>query len=130
MKLPFLRFFDNPLSKYLTFKIISCNGCFGLCIKIIERPGTSFICTFSAWFFYKNIPYLILHLWTRFQYHTFFLLKISNKIAIEFLFRQLMISWTLRFIFYHPPKQWPTGRKRGKDRNTKNSNISRTKRAF
>ena len=24
IKLPFLRLFDNPLSKYLTFKIISC----------------------------------------------------------------------------------------------------------
>ena len=31
-----------------------------------------------------------------------------------------MASWTLRFIFNLPPKQWPTGRKRGKDRNTKN----------
>ena len=38
----------------------------------------------------------------------------------EFLFRQLMLSWTLRSIFDRPPKQWPTGRKRRKDRNTKN----------
>ena len=37
----------------------------------------------------------------------------------EFLFRQLMLSWTLRSIFDRPPKQWPTGRKRRKDRNTK-----------
>ena len=28
--------------------------------------------------------------------------------------------WTLRLIFDHPLKQWPAGRKRGKDRNTKN----------
>ena len=32
-----------------------------------------------------------------------------------------MTSLTLRFIFDHPLKQWPTGRKRAKDRNTKNS---------
>ena len=31
-----------------------------------------------------------------------------------------MTSWTLRFIFDLPLKQWLTGRKRGKDRNTKN----------
>ena len=37
----------------------------------------------------------------------------------ELLFSQLMTSRTLRFIFNHPLKQWPTGRKRGKDRNTK-----------
>ena len=45
----------------------------------------------------------------------FFLLKISR--CVEFWFRQLMASWTLRFIFDHPLKQWPTGRKHGKDRN-------------
>ena len=46
--------------------------------------------------------------------------RYQTKCVIEFLFKQLMTSWTLRFIFDHPPKQWPTGRKRGKDRNTKN----------
>ena len=43
----------------------------------------------------------------------------QTKCGIEFLFRPLMTSWTLRFIFDHPPKQRPTGRKRGKDRNKK-----------
>ena len=37
---------------------------------------------------------------------------------------QLCISVPLRFIFDDPLKQWPTGRKRGKDRKTK-SRISR-----
>ena len=46
--------------------------------------------------------------------------RYQTKCVIEFLFRQLMASWTLRFIFDHPLKQWPTGRKRGKGRNTKN----------
>ena len=53
-------------------KFLACNGCFGLFTKIIKRSGTSFCCTFSAWFFYKNVLYLILHLWTKFQCHTFF----------------------------------------------------------
>ena len=42
--------------------------------------------------------------------------RYQTKCVIEFLFRQLMTS--LRFIFDHPLKQWPAGRKRGKDRNT------------
>ena len=37
-----------------------------------------------------------------------------TKWIIEFLFRQLMTSRTLRFIFDHPPKQWPTGKKEGR----------------
>ena len=45
--------------------------------------------------------------------------RYQAKCVIEFLFRQLMMSLTLRFIFDDPPKQWPTGTKRGKDRNTK-----------
>ena len=48
---------------------------------------------------------------------------------IEFLFRQLMTSLTLRFIFDHPPKQWQTGRKRGKDKITK-IRISRERKEF
>ena len=45
--------------------------------------------------------------------------RYQTKCVTEFLFRQLMMSWTLRFIFEHPPKQWPAGRKRGKERNAK-----------
>ena len=40
--------------------------------------------------------------------------RYQTKCVIEFLFRQLMTSWTLRFIFDHPPKQWPTGKKEGR----------------
>ena len=45
--------------------------------------------------------------------------RYQTKCVIEFLFRKLMTSWTLRFIFDRPLKQWLTGRKKGKDRNTK-----------
>ena len=46
--------------------------------------------------------------------------RYQTKCVIELLFRQSMTSWNLWFIFDHPLKQWPTGRKRRKDRNTKN----------
>ena len=45
--------------------------------------------------------------------------RYQTKRVIEFVFRQLMTSWTLKFIFDHPLKQWPTGRKTWNDRNTK-----------
>ena len=36
----------------------------------------------------------------------------QRKCDIKFLLRQLMASKTLRFIFHHPLKQWPTGKKK------------------
>ena len=54
-------------------EFLVCNGCFWLFCKIKERSRTrsSFWCTFSAWFFHKNVPYLILYQWTKFQGHVF-----------------------------------------------------------
>ena len=40
--------------------------------------------------------------------------RYQAKCVIKFLFRQLMTSENLRFIFDQPPKLWLTGRKRGK----------------
>ena len=119
--------FQNIL---LLKEFLVCNGCFGLFTKIIKRSGTCFCCTFSAWFFYKDVLYLcaaqIKNIFIEkssscsiygqsFSVIPFFLLKIPNKHVIEFLYRQLITSWTLRFIFDHPVlKQWPTGRKEGR----------------
>ena len=90
-KLPFLRLLDDPLSKYLTLKeFIVCNGCFGLFAKILKRSGTCFCCTFSAWFFYKDVLYLILHLWTKFQCHTFFP---SHDIKQNVLLSSYLDNW-------------------------------------
>ena len=101
-------------------EFLACNGYFGLFPKIIKRSGTSFCCTFSAWFFHKNVLYLILHLWVTFQCHTFTPSQTyQTECVIQLLFRQLVASQTLRFIFDHPLKQWSTGRKKGKDRNRK-----------
>ena len=46
--------------------------------------------------------------------------RYQTKCVIKFLFRQLMTSETLRFIFDQPLKQWLTREKGGEDGNTKN----------
>ena len=40
------------------------------------------------------------------------------KHVIKFLFRQLMMSRTFKFMLNQPLKQWLTGKKKGKDGNT------------
>ena len=45
--------------------------------------------------------------------------RYQTKCVIKFLFRQLMTSLTLRFIFDQPLKQWLTEGRRGVDRYTK-----------
>ena len=69
---------------------LACNGCFGLFSKIKKVSGASIWCTFSALFFYKNIPYLILYQWTKFQYHVLFL---SQDIKQNVLLSSSLDSW-------------------------------------
>ena len=38
--------------------------------KIKKGSANSFWCKFSAWFFHRNVHYLILYQWTKFQCHT------------------------------------------------------------
>ena len=45
--------------------------------------------------------------------------RYQTKSFIKFLFRQLMTLQTLGFFLDQPLKQWLTGRKKGKDENTK-----------
>ena len=58
-----------------------------------------------------------------------YLFKISNKMCKLSFYRQLMTSQTLRFIFNHPLKQWPTGKKGGRQK-YKDLNILRTRKVF
>ena len=51
--------------------------------------------------------------------YLFFFSRYQTKCVIEFLFRQLRRHKLLRFIFDHPLKEWPAGKKRGKDGNRK-----------
>ena len=92
----------------------------------IKGSGTSFWCTFSVWFFHKNVPYLILYQWTKFQCHTFFP---SQDIKQNVLLSSYLDSWWRHKLFHwiykvnkiflnQPLKQWLTGKKRGKRKNT------------
>ena len=54
-------------------EFLACNDCFWLFSKTKKGSGASFWCTFSACFFHKNVPYLILYQLTKFQCHTLFL---------------------------------------------------------
>ena len=49
--------------------------------------------------------------------HLFSFSIYQPKCVIKFLFCQLMMSVTLRFIFEQTLKQWLTGRKRDEERN-------------
>ena len=126
-KVNILRVFDNNLSKYL----ISCmRWHFWVIYQKRKGSGINFWCTFSAWIVRKNALYLILYQWTKFQYHNFLsILRYQTKYVIKFLLRQLMTSYTLRFILDQALKQRLTEKNRGRWK-YKNLNISRRKWAF
>ena len=109
--------FQNIL---LLKQFLTCNCCFGLFTKILKRSGTSFCCTFfCAIVLQKCSLSNTLSIGKVSMSHCFSFSRYQTKCVIEFLFRQLMMSWTLRLIFDHPVKLWLTGRKRRKDRKTK-----------
>ena len=56
-------------------EFLACSGCFGLFAKIKKGSEISVWCTFSVQFFHKNVPFIILYQWTKFQCHTFFLFQ-------------------------------------------------------
>ena len=73
IKVTFSKIFDNPLSKYLIVKRISCmQWLFWVVYQNKKGFGTNFWWTFSAWSFHENVPYLILYQWTKFQCPIFF----------------------------------------------------------
>ena len=69
---------SRPLFQHtlLLREFIASNGLFRLFRKIKKGSEASFWCNrlaFGARFFRKDVPYLILYQWTKFQCHTFFL---------------------------------------------------------
>ena len=117
MKLSFLKLFDNNLSKYFTFKITSCMQWL---FWIIYQNYRGLVLAFAAHFLH-HFSIKMFFIWYFIYGQSFnvipFFPSYQTKCVVEFLFRQLMSSWTLRFIFDHPLKQWTIGRKKGKDRN-------------
>ena len=79
-----------------------------------KESGISIWCIFSAYFFHKDVPYLILYHLTKFQYQNYFSSKDIKQYVFKFLLNQLKESWTSRFPFNHLFEQWLTGGKRGK----------------
>ena len=71
-------------------EFLVCNGCFGLSSKMKKGYGASFWSTFSAWFFHKNVPYLVLYQWTKFQCDTLFLFQ---DIKQNVLLTSYLCSW-------------------------------------
>ena len=76
--------------------------------KIKKGSGTNFWCTFSAWFFHKNVPYLMLHQLTEFQCQTFFpsqdikqnvLLKLVSTISNFYFSPNDILSKTMKNVF-------------------------------
>ena len=104
--------FQNIL---LLKEFLVCNGCFGLFTKIIKKSGTCFFGIFSAWFFYKNVLYLIYtsSIDKVSKSYLFFLFKISNKMCYWALIETIN-KINFKIYLYHPLKQWPIGRKKGR----------------
>ena len=75
-------------------EFLACNGCFELFNKIKKGSGASFRCTFSALFFCKNVPYLILYQWTKFQCRTLSLSQdIKQNVLLIFTVWSSTKSW-------------------------------------
>ena len=123
-------FWYSPFKISYFQKNFACNDCFGLFTKIKKGSGTSFWCTFSAWFFPKNVPHLILYQWPRFQCHTFF--PAQNIKQNVLLISYLDSWWSLTFKIYSGSSSQAMAdreKKRGR-RKYINLIISRTTRAF
>ena len=97
IKLTFLRFFDNPLSKYFIFRL-SCTQWLFWVIYQIEKGLYDWLlvhifCKFFPWKYSLFNTLLLFNTLSgqSFDVITFFLLKISNKMCCKFLFRQLVM---------------------------------------
>ena len=69
----FQGFLITPIQNiWFSKEFLAYTGCFWLFTNIKKGFGTSFWCTFSIYFFHKNVPYLILYQLVMFQYPTHF----------------------------------------------------------
>ena len=84
----------------------------------LKRGVSTFWCTFSAYFFHINVPYLIPYQLTKFQYQTRFP---SQNIKQYIFLNSYRIDnvMTLEFIFSHLLKLWLTEGNKGHQGNPK-----------
>ena len=124
----FVRLFDNPLSKYFTFKIISCmQWLFWVIYQYYRGLGLAFA-AHSLDDFSKNVLYLILNLCTKFQFHISFSSQdIKQNVLLSYLDNWWRHEFDLSSIILQS-----NGRQVEKEgrREYKKLNISRKKRAF
>ena len=125
-----LKVFDNPHLKYLILKITCMQFFLGLFTKIKKGSGASFWCIFSAWFFYNNVPYLILYQWTKFPCHTSFPCEDikQNVFLVLIQTNDDVINFKI-YIGSSSKAMADREKKRGRWK-YKNLNISRRKKAF
>ena len=111
-------------------EFLACNGCFGLFSKITKGSGASFWCTFSAWFFHKNVPYLILYQWTKFQCHNLLLSQDIKQNVLLNSYLDIDDIINLKISVESTPKAMANKEKKRGRRKYKNLNISRRIRVF
>ena len=66
---------------YFQTNFLHAMAVLGYLSKLKRGLGLAFGAHFLHDFSKDDVPYLILYLWTKFQCHTFFLLKISEKMC-------------------------------------------------
>ena len=94
IKLPFLRLFDDPLSKYLTFKRISCmQWLFWVMYQNHKEAWDLLLLHIFCMFFSIKIFFIWYSIYGQsFNVIRFSFSRYQAKCVIEFLFRQLMTS--------------------------------------
>ena len=127
----FLRFFDNPLSKCLIFKTISCmQWLFWVICKIMKGSRTGFWYIICACFFHKNTPYLILYQMRKFQCHIFFPSWDIKQIVLLSSYLDIVDVITSKIYLESSSKPMVDREKLWRSWKYKNLNILGTKRAF
>ena len=113
-------------------ELLACNGCFALFTKIKKGSGTSFWCTFSAWFYHKNVLYLIYYQLIKFQCHTFFPFQdIKHNVLLSSYLDSSYLDAINFKTYLQTTSNTMADRKKKRGRQEfKKLNISRTKRAF
>ena len=85
---------------------------------LVLLPKLSFRYIISAWFFHKNIPYLLLYQLTKFQCHIFFPSWdiVQNVLLSSYLGKRLCHklyvtnAYVIRCILNYPLRQWLIGK--------------------
>ena len=115
---------------FILKQFFTYNSFFGLFTKIKKGPGTGFWCIISAWFFHKNVPYLILYQLRKFQCHILFPSRDIKQIVLLSSYLDNSDVITSKIYLESSCKSMVDRKKLWQSWKYKNLNILRTKRAF